>query len=116
MVMAGRRVPHRGDVTWVDFDPQVGREQAGRRPALVMSTRDYNERSGLAVFCPITNRVRGNPFEVVIPPGLPVTGVILADQVKSQDWRGRNAAIMTTLPAVIIDEVLDKIGRLLLVS
>lgn len=113
MVMARGRVPHRGDVMWVDFDPQVGREQAGRRPALVMSTRTYNGQSGLAVLCPITNRVRGHPFEVAIPPGLPVTGVILADQVKSQDWRGRDAAIMTTLPTEIILEVADKIDTLL---
>ena len=114
MVMARGRVPHRGDVMWVDFDPQVGREQAGRRPALVMSSRAYNGRAGLAVFCPITNRIRGNPFEVAIPPGFPVTGVILADQVKSQDWRGRNTEIMTTLPAVITNEVLDRIVRLLI--
>ena len=113
MVMARGRVPHRGDVMWIDFDPQVGREQAGRRPALVMSTRTYNGQSGLAVFCPITNRVKGHPFEVAIPPGLPVTGVILADQVKSQDWRGRDAAIMTTLPTEIILEVADKIDTLL---
>ena len=113
MVMARGRVPHRGDVMWVDFDPQVGREQAGRRPALVMSSRAYNGRSGLAVFCPITSRVRGGPFEVVIPPGFLVTGAILADQVKSQDWRGRNVAIMTTLPSEVIDEVRVKIDSLL---
>jgi mRNA interferase MazF len=79
-------IPARGDVVYLDFDPQAGREQKGRRPALVLSPIAYNRRVGLCVACPITNQVKGYPFEVAIPAGFQVTGVILADQVKSLDW------------------------------
>ena len=72
-------VPWRGDVVWIDLEPQKGREQAGHRPAVVLSRSDYNRKTGLAVICPITTKVKGYPFEVPIPPDLVVTGVILAD-------------------------------------
>lgn len=80
---------------------------------MVLSPSAYNGRVGLAVFCPITNQVKGYPFEVVIPNGLGVTGVILADQIKSLDWRSRNAEVITNLPAETIAEVLRKVGVLL---
>ncbi len=80
-------VPERGDAVWITLDPQAGHEQAGRRPALVLSPSAYNGRVGLALFCPITNQVKGYPFEVPIPAGSSVTGVVGADQVKSLDWR-----------------------------
>ena len=106
-------MPERGDAVWLDFNPQAGSEQAARRPAVVLSPSAYNGRVGLAVFCPIANQVKGYPFEVAIPYGLEVRGVILADQVKSLDWRVRNAAVITSLPGEIVNEVLRKIGALL---
>ena len=116
MVGSEPRVPGRGDAVWINFNPQAGSEQAGRRPAVVLSPAAYNGRVGLAVLCPITNRVKGYPFEVVIPGGLAVTGVILADQVKSLDWRRRNAAVITRLPRETVAEVLRKVGALLMGS
>jgi len=105
--------PERGDVVWITLNPQAGHEQAGRRPAVVLSPGAYNARVGLAILCPITNQVKGYPFEVQIPSGLAVTGAILADQVKSLDWRARDAEQMCVLPEQIIAEVLQKVGVLL---
>src|SRR5207247_3798498 len=85
-------VPERGDAVWITLDPQAGHEQAGRRPALVLSPLAYNSRVGLALLCPLTNQVKGYPFEVELPEGLPVAGAVLADQVKNLDWRARKAA------------------------
>ncbi len=84
-------VPERGDLVWLTFSPQTGHEQAGRRPAVVLSPATYNGKVGLALFCPITSQVKGYPFEVALPEGLSISGVILADQVKSLDWRAREA-------------------------
>jgi mRNA interferase MazF len=106
-------VPDRCDVVWVDFDPQTGREQAGRRPALVLSPSRYNRRVGLAVVCPITSQVKGYSFEVPIPDGEGISGVILSDQVKSFDWRRRRAAFSCQLPESTIVEVCDNIASLL---
>lgn len=106
-------IPDRGDVVYLDFDPQAGREQKGRRPALVLSPLSYNRRVGLFVVCPITNQVKGYPFEVVIPAGFKVTGAILSDQVKSLDWQARQASFLDHLPQYIIDDVLAKIDVLL---
>lgn len=106
-------VPKRGDVVWITLNPQAGHEQAGRRPAVVLSPQPYNEKVGLALLCPITNQIKGYPFEVVIPPGLSVTGAILSDQVKSLDWRSRNAELIGILPPKTISEILQKIGLLL---
>ena len=83
-------IPDRGDILWLDFTPHAGHEQGGHRPGLVMSPKLYNERSSLALFCPITSRVRNRPFEVPLPnPGV-VTGVVLADQIRSLDWIARD--------------------------
>jgi mRNA interferase MazF len=106
-------VPKRGDVIWLNFHPQAGHEQAGRRPAVVLSPASYNGKVGLAILCPITNRVKGYPFEVVLPAGLSVTGVILADQVKNLDWRVRNAEFIDKLPADIVKQILQKLRTLL---
>ena len=89
---------------WLSFNPQSGHEQAGRRPALVLSPEEYNYKTGLAIFCPITSQVKGYPFEVKLPAGLPVTGVVLADQVKSLDWQVREAALIKKLPTQIVNE------------
>jgi mRNA interferase MazF len=84
-------VPERGDVVWITFNPQAGHEQAGYRPAVVLSPKTYNGKVGLALLCPITSQIKGYPFEVEVPEGLSVNGVILSDQVKSLDWKARNA-------------------------
>ena len=106
-------VPDRGDVVWLDFDPQAGHEQAGRRPGLVLTTADYNGLTGLALFCPITSRAKGYSFEVALPRGCPVSGVILADQAKSQDWQVRRAKRITRLAEQTVAEVLELLDALL---
>ena len=111
--MTGPYVPDRGDIVWLAFDPQVGHEQAGRRPALVLSPALYNEKAGLAILCPITSRRKGYPFEVELPADSTVEGVVLADQVKSLDWRAREAALIGRLPAAVTAEVLGKVAVLL---
>jgi mRNA interferase MazF len=110
---ARRFVPDRGDVVWLTFDPHAGHEQAGRRPAVVLSPAAYNGKVGLATLCPITSRVKGYPFEVILPEGDIVSGAILADQVKSLDWRERRAELITPLPAATIAEVLAKLNVLI---
>ena len=106
-------VPEQGDIVWLDLNPQAGREQVGRRPALVLSPSRYNGKVRLALFCPLTNQVKGYPFEVALPDGLAVTGVILADQIRSLDWGVRHAAFICRLPNDILAEVLEKLGTLL---
>ena len=106
-------VPERGDLVWISLNPQAGREQAGRRPAVVVSPKSYNGKVGLGLFCPITSLVKDYPFEVAVPQGLPIGGVVLADQVKSLDWRARKAEFAGRLPADARDEVLGKLGALL---
>jgi len=106
-------IPDRGDLIWLNFDPQSGREQAGRRPALVLSPKIYNRSSGLALVCPVTNQVKGYPFEVAVGGGAGVTGVVLADQVKSADWKARRAERLGVCPAETLDEVLAKLAPLL---
>jgi len=112
--VARRYVPARGDAVWITFNPQAGHEQAGRRPALVLSPSSYNGKVGLAILCPITSQVKGYPFEVAIPSGSKLGGVILADQVKSLDWRIRKTEFICKLPRETTSEVLDKLGALLL--
>ena len=106
-------VPERGDVVWINFNPQAGHEQAGKRPAVVLSPATYNGKVGLALLCPITNKIKGYPFEVSIPDKLDVSGVILSDQLRSLDWRARNATFICKLPDDVIKEVIDKAGTLL---
>ena len=108
-----RYVPERGDLVWLTFDPQAGREQAGRRPALVLSPAPYNRRASLALVCPITSQVKGYPFEVALPEGLPISGVVLADQVKSADWAARRARLAARTPSEIMVEVAAKLWPLL---
>jgi len=102
-------VPERGDAIWLDFDPQAGREQAGRRPAIVLSPAAYNVRSGLAILCPITSRVKGYPFETPLPHDLPISGVVLADHARSLDWNSRRAELICQLPAEVVQDVAAKI-------
>ena len=106
-------VPDAGDFVWLTFDPQAGREQAGRRPALVLSPKVYNVRSGLALACPITSQVKGYPFEVAVPAGRGPTGVILADHVKSVDWKVRKAERIGHCTDEVMDEVRARLAPLM---
>ena len=106
-------VPEQGDAVWLTFDPQAGHEQSGRRPAVVLSPRSYNGRTGLAIFCPVTNQIKGYPFEVVIGDDLPVAGAVLADQVRSLDWHARRATRICKLPREAMSEILGKLETLL---
>lgn len=108
MVNGKRYVPERGDIVWLDFNPQIGHEQRGRRPALALSLRAYNEKIGLALFCPITSKVKGYPFEVAISSGA-IQGAVLSDQIKSLDWTERNIEFIEKIDAAKLEEVIEKI-------
>jgi mRNA interferase MazF len=112
-VVAAGVVPDRGDLVWITLNPRAGHEQAGRAPAVVLSPASYNGKVGLALCCPITSRQKGYPFEVVVPEGLGVTGVVLADQVKSLDWRARRAEVIARAPEATVVEVMGKLLALL---
>ena len=105
--------PERGDVVWLSLVPQSGRRRPGRLPAVVLSTQAYNSRVGLAVLCPITSQLTGYPFEVPIPPGLPMEGAILSDQAKSLDWHALRVERICSLPAAVVEETLGKLRTLL---
>ena len=107
-----RYVPGPGDLVWLTFTPQAGHEQAGHRPALVISQKAYNSRTGLALFCPLTTRVKGYPFEVTCE-GKSVSGVILADRVKSLDWKARGARRIEPAPEGVLEETIAKLTALL---
>ena len=106
-------VPARGDFVWLEFSPQAGHEQAGHRPAFVISPEPYNRKTGLALVCPITRQIKGYPFEVGLPQGLKVKGALLSDQIKSLDWRARRATFLGKAPAPFTAEVLAKVATLL---
>lgn len=106
-------IPKKGDIVWLTFNPKAGREQSGRRPALVISSKLYNEKTNLAIFCPITNQVKGYPFEVLLPESLKVGGVVLSDQVKSLDWKQRKAEFICQLPKLELTEVIRKIEAII---
>lgn len=112
---APRQVPEAGDVVWLEFDPQAGHEQAGHRPALVISPASYNGRAGLMVCCPMTTRVKGHPFEVAVEVD-GVVNVVLADQVKSLDWKVRRARKKGAVPSEVMAHVRAKIKALLVIS
>ena len=98
---------------WITLSPQAGHEQAGRRPSVVLSPQSYNSKTGLAIICPVTNQIKGYPFEVVIPDGLPVSGAVLCDQVKNVDWRERKAELICVLPSEKITQILQTLSTLL---
>ena len=106
-------VPEAGDFVWLTFDPQAGREQAGRRPVLILTPRIYNAKSGLALACPVTNQVKGYPFEVAVPLGSGTTGVILTDHLKSIDWKARRAELLGRCTDDIMAEVRATLAPLL---
>jgi mRNA interferase MazF len=106
-------VPERGDAVWLTFAPTAGHEQAGRRPALVLSPGTYNGRTGLMLACPITRRAKGYPFEVALPEAFAIDGVVLADQVRCIDWRARAASPIGPLPTDVTDAVAGRLLRLI---
>ncbi|NOS68119.1 MAG: endoribonuclease MazF [Candidatus Peribacteraceae bacterium] len=111
--MVKRWVPAQGDIVFLQFNPQKGREQAGMRPALVLTNEKYNESVGLMIACPITSKAKGYPFEVLLPSGLRTHGVILADHVKSLDWRERQVKFVERASENTLDQVLEKLTLLL---
>lgn len=106
-------IPKQGDLVWLEFNPQAGHEQAGLRPALVISPSSYNRIVGLALFCPITSKVKGYPFEVLLPDNYKIAGAILSDQIKSLDWQIRKAKFITKLPKHVTQEVIEKIQAII---
>ena len=106
-------VPDRGHAVWMNFTPQAGHEQAGHRPALVISPASYNGRTGLALCCPITSQIKGYPFEVKIEGNPLISGVALADQIKNLDWRVRGVKFVTVVDESVLEEVVAKVEALL---
>ncbi len=105
-------IPERGDIVWLNFDPQTGREQSGKRPAIILSPASYNRTVGLAIVCPITSRIKGYPFEV-LTEGKNIKGAVLADHVKSMDWRSRQAKFAERSSKQVLAEVLAKLASVL---
>ena len=105
-------VPNRGDIVWINFNPQSGHEQSGKRPAIVISPKEYNEKTGLGLFCPITSKIKNYPFEVKIKNSK-ISGVVLSDQIKSMDWRTRAIEFILKGTSEIVNEVINKVSVLL---
>jgi len=106
-------IPDAGDLVWLTFDPQAGHEQRGRRPALVLSPRSYNAKARLAIACPITSQVKGYPFEVALPAGGTIEGVVLADHVKNLDWQARHVEFVERASSEVITDVRERLRVLL---
>ncbi|HVH26691.1 MAG TPA: endoribonuclease MazF [Vicinamibacterales bacterium] len=112
-MVARSYVPDAGDLVWLTFDRQAGHEQRGRRPALILSPRAYNWKARLAIACPITSQVKGYPFEVRLPPGGKISGVVLADHVKNLDWQARRVVFDAKAPADVLIDVRERLRVLL---
>jgi mRNA interferase MazF len=110
--MPQKYIPERGDFVWIEFSPQVGHEQGGRRPALVVTPRYYNQQSGLMLACPITNQIKGYPFEVAVPESSAIGGAVLVDQIKCLDWHERPVKLIGQAPLPVLEEVLAKLDVL----
>ena len=108
-MVARAYVPDAGDLVWLTFDPHAGHEQRGRRPALILSPRIYNAKARLAIACSITSQVKGYPFEVPLPTGGKISGVVLADHVKNLDWQARQAVFETKAPADVVTDVRERL-------
>jgi mRNA interferase MazF len=106
-------VPERQQFIWLSFDPQTGHEQQGRRPALVMSNSSFNAKMGFVFVCPISNTQRNNPFYISLPNGLSIQGKIFCDQLKSLDYRAKNAEIIEECPSELFEKVLTRITLIL---
>ncbi len=114
MVNSEDYIPERGDIVWITLNPRVGHEQSGRRPAVIISPSSYNRKANLALTCPITSKVKGYPFEVILPDKLPVTGSILADQLRSLDWREGEAVFIARIPDEVIEQLFMRIEAFIL--
>lgn len=112
--MVNKYIPEKGDVVFLEFDPHSGKEQAGERPAVVISPRQYNQKTGLAIFCPITTKIKNYPFEVRLAATMQTKGVVLSDHVKSLDWRARNARFKEKNSHKNLQEILTKLQLLLI--
>lgn len=110
--MVGSYVPDEGDLIWLDFDPRTGHEQAGRRPALVLSSWQFNKKASLAFVCPITSRIEGYASEVLLPPGLPVEGVVLCSHLRSADWQARNPKLIGKVPDHVLRAVREIVASI----
>jgi len=113
VVTLGLTVPKKGDLVWLNFSPQAGHEQAGRRPALVLTPSLFNRTTNLLLAAPITSRVRGHDFEVPLPPELSISGVILVHHTRSVDWKVRNTEIIEAVPEETLFQVLDILNAVL---
>ena len=111
--MVSRYVPDRGDVVWMNFSPQARREQAGRRPALILSSKAYNRKTGSCLACPVTSQIKGHPFEFRLPVGCAVQGAVLVDHVKNQDWQARQVDLADVVPDDFVDQVADLVDALM---
>jgi len=105
-------IPERGDIVWINFDPQSGHEQKGKRPAIVLSPKEYNKKVGLGLFCPITSKIKKYPFEVEIS-SKKINGVVLSDQIKSFDWRTREIEFISKVTSDKIKEIINKFSVLI---
>ena len=105
-------IPERGDIVWINFDPQSGHEQKGKRPAIVLSPKEYNKKVGLGLFCPITSKIKNYPFEVEISSKI-INGVVLSDQIKSFDWRTREIEFISKVTSDKIEEIINKFSVLI---
>ena len=104
-------IPERGDIVWLNFDPQSGHEQKGKRPAIVLSPKEYNKKVGLGLFCPITSKIKNYPFEVTISIKK-INGVALSDQIKSFDWKTREIEFIAKATSEKIEEIINKLSVL----
>jgi mRNA interferase MazF len=102
---SGNYIPDRGDLVWLNFTPQAGHEQRGKRPALVLSPKIYNEKSSLCVVLPITSKIKGYPFEVLLPQGVEIEGTILSDQIKNLDFVARDISFISKVPQSVLNDV-----------
>jgi mRNA interferase MazF len=112
-VVTRKYIPDAGDLVWLTFDPQAGHEQRGRRPALVLSPRSYNAKARLAIACPITSQVKGYPFEVALPAGGTIEGVVLSDHVKNLDWQARHVVFAERASSEVMTDVRERLRVLL---
>jgi mRNA interferase MazF len=111
--MVKNYIPEQGDLIWLEFTPQAGHEQSGLRPALVVSPASYNGAVGLALMCPITSKIKGYPFEVLLPKKSKIQGTILSDQIKSLDWRIRKAKFIAKASTQVLEETIEKIQAII---
>lgn len=111
---SGEFVPSRGDIVWISFNPQAGSEQSGHRPAICISHQEYNKKTGLGIFCPITSKVKNYPFEIPVHVKGKIDGVILSDHVKSLDWKARGAGFLTKAPKAVLENVVEFIALMIM--